>query len=77
MRYVRASSLAWWAGLAPPMNGSASLMLPYHGQLAAMSRPVAELAGAEDAVLTTLITLGLGFIGLRDRIERGFPPAGR
>ena len=77
MRYMRPSSLTWWAGLAALLTGSASLVLPDHGKLAALSRLVAELAGAGDAAPMTLITLGLGLIGLRDRIERGFPPAGR
>jgi hypothetical protein len=77
MRYVRPSSLTWWAGLAALLTGSASLVLPDHGELAALSRLVAELSGAGDAAPITLITLGLGLIGLRDRIERGFSPTGR
>lgn len=41
-------------------------------QLAELARLVAILAGAGDASPMTLISLGLGLIGLRDRIERGF-----
>ena len=77
MRYLRPSSLTWWAGFAALLTGLATLMLPDHGELAALSRLVAELAGAGDAAPMTLITLGLGLIGLRDRIERGFLPTGR
>ena len=32
---------------------------------------IAQLIGANDAAPATLITLGLGLIGLRDRLERG------
>lgn len=72
MRYVIPTSLTWWAGLAAVLVGLAGLLLPEHGELAALGRLVAELTGAEDAAPATLITLGLGLIGLRDRLERGF-----
>ena len=36
------------------------------------ARLVAALAGTGDAAPATLIALGLGLIGLRDRLERGF-----
>lgn len=77
MRYIRPNSLTWWAGLAALLTGAASLLLPEHGELAALSQLVADLAGAGDAAPMTLISLGLGLIGLRDRIERGFAPADR
>ncbi len=77
MRYIRPTSLTWWAGLAALLTGTAALILPDHGELAALSQLVAELAGAGDAAPMTLISLGLGLIGLRDRIERGFAPADR
>jgi hypothetical protein len=72
MRYLRPTSLTWWAGLLAVLTGSAALVLPDHGPLAELARLVAILAGASDAAPMTLITLGLGLIGLRDRIERGF-----
>ena len=57
MRYVRPNSLTWWAGLLAMLTGIASLAL---------------LAGSGDASPAGLMFLGLGLIGLRDRIERGF-----
>jgi hypothetical protein len=71
MRYVLPSSLTWWAGLAAILIGLAGLALPQHGPLAELAAVVAELTGAEDAAPATLITLGFGLIGLRDRLERG------
>jgi hypothetical protein len=72
MRYFQPTSLTWWAGLLAVLTGSGALFLPEQGQLAELARLVAILAGAGDASPMTLITLGLGLIGLRDRIERGF-----
>ena len=75
MRYLRPTSLTWWSGLIAFATGSGALLLPESGPLAYLARLVALLAGAGDAApitLITLITLGLGLIGLRDRLERGF-----
>jgi hypothetical protein len=76
MRYVLPTSLTWWAGLTAVLVGVAGLLLPEHGELTALAQLVAELTGAEDAAPATLITLGLGLIGLRDRLERGFRSGG-
>lgn len=72
MRYLRPKSLTWWAGCLALATGTGALFLPDHGQLAALARLVALLSGSGDAAPMTLISLGLGLIGLRDRIERGF-----
>jgi hypothetical protein len=72
MRYVLPSSLTWWADIAAIVIGLAGLLLPEHGALAELAALVAELTGAKDAAPATLITLGFGLIGLRDRLERGF-----
>jgi len=48
------------------------LALPATGPLGELSRLVALLAGSGDASPAGLVFLGLGLIGLRDRIERGF-----
>ena len=72
MRYVRPKSLTWWAGLLAMLTGIASLVLPTSGSFAELSRLVALLAGSGDASPAGLMFLGLGLIGLRDRIERGF-----
>ncbi len=73
MRYIRLTSLTWWAGLLAMLTGIASISLPGGtGPLGELSRLVALLAGTGDASPAGLIFLGLGLIGLRDRIERGF-----
>ncbi len=72
MRYIRPTSLTWWAGLLAMLTGLASIALPATGPLAELSRLVALMAGTGDASPAGLIFLGLGLIGLRDRIERGF-----
>ncbi len=72
MRYIRPNSLTWWAGLLAMLTGLASVALPASGPLAELSRLVALMAGTGDASPAGLIFLGLGLIGLRDRIERGF-----
>ena len=71
MRYVLPKSLTWWAGLAAVLIGLLALALPEHGPLGELSQLIAQLIGANDAAPATLITLGLGLIGLRDRLERG------
>ena len=71
MRYVLPKSLTWWAGLAAILIGLAALALPEHGPLGELAGVIAKLIGANDAAPATLITLGLGLIGLRDRLERG------
>jgi hypothetical protein len=73
MRYVLPKSLTWWAGIAAIMIGLAALALPESGPLGELSGAIAMLIGANDAAPATLITLGLGLIGLRDRLERAIP----
>lgn len=70
MRYVLPQSLTWWTGLAAVLIGLLALTLPDHGPLAELAGVIAQLIGANDAAPATLITLGLGLIGLRDRLER-------
>jgi len=72
MRYIRPRSLTWWAGLLAVANGTATMALPVTGPLAEIARLVTLLSGSGDASPAALIALGLGLIGLRDRLERGF-----
>ena len=72
MRYIRPTSLTWWAGLLAFATGAASLALPATGPLADLARLITLLSGSGDASPAALIALGLGLIGLRDRLERGF-----
>ena len=71
MRYLLPKSLTWWAGLAAILIGLLALALPESGPLGELAGVIAQLIGANDAAPATLITLGLGLIGLRDRLERG------
>lgn len=77
MRYIRPTSMTWWAGLMATATGTGALVLPEHSALADLARLVAALAGTGDAAPATLIALGLGLIGLCDRLERGFRGAER
>jgi hypothetical protein len=70
MRYVLPKSLTWWAGLAAILIGLLALALPESGPLGELAGLIAQLIGANDAAPATLITLGFGLIGLRDRLER-------
>ncbi|WP_136646559.1 hypothetical protein [Tabrizicola sp. YIM 78059] len=72
MRYIRPRSLTWWAGLMAVATGTATMALPETGPLAEIARLVTLLSGSGDASPAALIALGLGLIGLRDRLERGF-----
>jgi len=72
MRYIRPTSLTWWAGLLAFATGAASLVVPVTGPLADLARLITLLSGSGDASPAALIALGLGLIGLRDRLERGF-----
>ena len=72
MRYIRPRSLTWWAGLMAVATGTATMALPATGPLAEIARLVTLLSGSGDASPAALIALGLGLIGLRDRLGRGF-----
>lgn len=72
MRYIRPTSLTCWAGLLALATGIASLVVPVTGPLADLARLITLLSGSGDASPAALIALGLGLIGLRDRLERGF-----
>ena len=72
MRYIRPNSLTWCAGMLAVLTGVASVALPATGAFDELARLVSLLAGSGDASPAGLMFLGLGLIGLRDRIERGF-----
>jgi hypothetical protein len=72
MRYILPTSLTWWAGVFSILTGVASLLLPDTGTLSDLAQVIASLSGSSDASPAALIALGLGMIGLRDRLERGF-----
>jgi len=70
MRYFRPKSLTWWSGIASVLVGLASLAVPESDTLGALGRLVLEITGGEDGSPTGMILLGLGLIGIRDKLER-------
>ena len=71
MRYIRPLSLTWWSGVLSAATGAAVLAMPDDARLSEFGRLLAMLAGSADASPAALIFLGLGLIGIRDRLERG------
>lgn len=79
MRYFRPTSLTWWTGIASVLLG---VGLALGLQDAAAGNPQAEVilqlvtqlitaaTGSADASPATFILLGLGLIGLGDKVER-------
>lgn len=69
MRYFRPYSLTWWAGIVSLIIGVMQL-----GGVGAwaneLGRVIAILAGGQDASPAASLVLGLGLIGIRDRLER-------
>lgn len=76
MEYLQPTSLTWWAGVLACATGIGAMLLPGYGALPHLAQFVALLAGSGDASPAGLVFLGLGLIGLRARLERGFRPDG-
>lgn len=72
MRYIRPRSLTWWAGVLSIATGLAAMILPGDPSLAEFGRFIALLAGTSDSSPAALMFLGLGLIGIRDKLERSF-----
>ncbi|TYO91421.1 hypothetical protein [Oceanicella actignis] len=72
MRYIRPRSLTWWSGVLATTTGVAALAAPASEPVGELGRLLALFAGSGDASPAGLIFLGLGLIGVRDRLERGF-----
>lgn len=70
LRYLRLKSVTWWAGAASIALGATGIFgldNPAYGQLGTV---LATLFGGGDASPAGLIVLGLGLIGIRDKLER-------
>ncbi len=69
MRYFKPTSLTWWSGITALALGI--LMLVCRScELGDFGALIAALAGSGDASPAGLIVLGLGLIGLRDKLGR-------
>ena len=71
MRYFRPKSAAWWGGALLILLGVLSLALPDSYALTELGQAVTMLTGGTDASPGTMIALGIGIIGIRDKQERG------
>lgn len=70
-RYFRPNSLTWWAGVFSLSIGV--LQLAGVGEWAnEIGRLVAIMAGGQDASPAASMALGLGLIGIRDKMARIF-----
>lgn len=69
MRYFQPKSLTWWAGVCAFLLGLLLLTGEFQ-QLDQIARVLAVLLGGGDASPAGLILLGLGLIGVRDKLER-------
>jgi hypothetical protein len=80
MRYIRPTSLSWWAGVFLIVLGALEAAgLPSQwaagsegreGALEALMAVLTSLTGADGASPAALISLGLATIGIRDAIKR-------
>lgn len=69
MRYIRLKSVTWWAGIASILTGI--LMMTGASQAwAELAMVISLLSGSADASPASMIVLGLGLIGIRDKLER-------
>lgn len=74
MRYFRPQSLTWWAGICSVATGIASMAGA--GQWTSdIGSLISLLAGGADSSPAGLIFLGLGLIGIRDKLSRVFGDA--
>jgi hypothetical protein len=70
-RYFRPKSLTWWAGVFSLSIGI--MQLAGAGAWAnELGRLVTLLAGGQDASPAASMVLGLGLIGIRDKLARSF-----
>lgn len=71
MKYVHPHSMTWWSGVCALAIGIAMAAGVQHDSLSTVGQVLSALAGNGDASPASLIVLGLGLIGLRDKLERG------
>ncbi len=70
MRYIHPKSLTWWAGVLSVATGMGAIAMPDAYALSQIGQLVGILAGGSDNSPAGLIALGLGLIGIRDKLER-------
>ncbi len=70
VRYFRPNSVAWWSGVGLVVLGVAALAMPASYTVTELGRAVALWVGGSDSSPGTMIAVGVGIIGLRDKLER-------
>ena len=68
MRYFHPKSVTWWSGVVSIAAGVVTIISPEQAVIAEL---VAAFTGAASASPAMLISLGMGLIGIRDKMERG------
>lgn len=69
-RYFRPNSMTWWAGVMSILLGVLRLSGVEHTAVPELGRTLTMLFGGVDSSPAALIVLGLGLIGIRDKLER-------
>ena len=70
MRYIRPTSLTWWAGFLAILIGVLQLALPESVTVSELAVALDALTGEGATSPGQMIALGAGLIGLRDAIKR-------
>ena len=69
MKYFQPKSLTWWSGILLAVMGVTMLVCDAC-EFNEVATVIASLNGGTDASPSGLILMGLGFIGVRDKMER-------
>lgn len=69
MKYLHPKSLTWWSGLVSLVLGGLMIYCT-QCEVAQLAELLSVLNGGSDASPVGMIVMGLGLIGLRDKLER-------
>ena len=70
MRYFHPKSITWWTGILSVAMGTAMIAMPGYN-LGEAATVLSVLSGGQNASPSGMILMGLGLIGIRDKLERG------
>ena len=70
IRYIQPKSLTWWAGIGSIATGVVGILIPDSYAANEIGRVFQMISGGMDSSPAALIFMGLGLIGIRDRLER-------
>jgi hypothetical protein len=69
MKYIHPKSLTWWAGVVSVLLGLVMISSDA-SEWRELARVISILTGSQDASPASIIVVGLGLIGIRDKLER-------